>query len=150
MSKLKIALIILFPLAFLLACGGIGGDGDSGLTLSDAEDNDVQCASGAVEIDVLYAPESELYLDGEVYDAINRFNQAYMDGRNPITGDPLADGEQPICVKGRPASSGQVAQGIINAIIAPNNSNVAKPTLFFALGEPLVGAGQFSNRPPSF
>lgn len=130
MSKLKRVLIILLPLVFMLACAGIGGDGDSGLTLNDAEDNDVQCASGAVEIEMLYAPESELYLDGEVYDALNRFNQAYIDGRNPITGEPLADGEQPICVKGKPASSGQVAQGIINAIIAPNNTNVAKPTLF--------------------
>ncbi|MCB9077285.1 MAG: substrate-binding domain-containing protein [Anaerolineaceae bacterium] len=130
MSKLKSVLMMLLPLVLLLACGGIGGSDNSGLPLSDAENNDVKCASGAVEINMLYAPESELYLDGEVYDALNRFNQAYIDGRNPITGDPLASGEQPICVKGQPASSGQVAQGIINAIIAPNNSNVAKPTLF--------------------
>jgi Ca-activated chloride channel family protein len=65
-----------------------------------------------------------------VYDAINQFNRAYKEGRNPLTGTALAQGEKPICVKGKPASSGQGAQGIINAFIAPNNTNVVKPTLF--------------------
>lgn len=129
MSRMKIVLLILLPLSFILACAGIGGDDGEGLTLNDA-DNEVQCASNAVEIEILYAPESELYLDGEIYDAIDRFNQAYIDDINPITGDPLADGEQSICVKGGPASSGQVAQGIINAFVAPNNANVVKPTIF--------------------
>ena len=43
---------------------------------------------------------------------------------------PMADGEQPICVIGEPGSSGRIAQGIINAIIAPNNVNTAQPTIF--------------------
>ena len=67
---------------------------------------------------------------GEVYDAINQFNRAYVEERNPVTGQSLAEGERPICVTGGPASSGKVAQGIINAIIAPNNENVVKPTIF--------------------
>lgn len=129
MSKLRKFLLIFLPISFVLACAGIGGDDGEGLTLSDA-DNQFQCASGAVEIEIIYAPESELYLDGEIYDAIARFNQAYIDGNNPITGDPLADGEQPICVQGNPGSSGRIAQGIINAFIAPNNANVARPTIF--------------------
>ncbi|MCB0191020.1 MAG: extracellular solute-binding protein [Anaerolineae bacterium] len=129
MLKQKRWLFLLLPLSFMLACSSFGGD-SGGLTLEDEEGNDVQCASGAVEIEMVYAPESELYLDGEVYDAINRFNQAYIDGNNPLTGEPLADGEQAICVRGKPGSSGQIAQGIINAFIAPNNANVVKPTLF--------------------
>ena len=129
MSKLRRFLLIFLPISFTLACVGIGGDNGEGLTLSDA-DNEFQCASDAIEIEIIYAPESELYLDGEIYDAINRFNQAYIDGNNPITGDPLVDGEQAICVQGNPGSSGRVAQGIINAFIAPNNANVAQPTIF--------------------
>jgi Ca-activated chloride channel family protein len=125
---LKKSLFIIFPLLFALACGS-GGDNGSGGAASGGEAA-VQCADGAVEIELIYAPEEQLYLDGEVYDAINRFNQAYLDGKNPLTGQPLADGERPICVKGKSGSSGTIAQGIINAIIAPNNANVARPTIF--------------------
>ena len=128
MSK-KIWLTIL-PLFFTLACGGLnlGGEADSAAVSDNS--NTVQCAANAIEIDLIYAPESELYLNGETYDAINRFNTAYGEGRNPITGEALAEGEQPICVKGMPGSSGTIAQGIINAIIAPNNTNVARPTIY--------------------
>ncbi len=123
----KKLLLILFPVLMALACS-LGGDGGGDISLS--QDSDFQCAQNAVEIEIIYAPESELYLAGEIYDGINQFNQAYNEGRNPVTGQPLAEGEQPICVKGGPGSSGQIAQGIINAIIAPNNVNVARPTIF--------------------
>jgi Ca-activated chloride channel family protein len=126
---LRRSLLILFLASFILACGGISGEQEGQLTLS-GDDAAAACAANAIEIEMLYAPESELYLNGEIYDAIPRFNQAYAEGRNPATGQPLADGERPICVKGKSGSSGQVAQGIINAIIAPNNTNIAKPTLF--------------------
>ena len=125
---LKKSLSIIFPLLFAMACG-FGGDDGGGLTLGGG-DSAVQCAGGAVEIELIYAPEEQLYLDGEVYDAINRFNQAYIEGNNPVTGQPLADGEQAICVNGKPGSSGTISQGIINAVIAPNNANVARPTIF--------------------
>ncbi len=128
MFSLKKSLLVLLPLIFTLACGGAGGgDGSSGNAQNVAE---VQCAAGAVEIELIYAPEEELYMNGEVYDAIHQFNQAYMDGKNALTGEPLAEGEKPICVKGQPGSSGKIAQGIINAIIAPNNANTARPTIF--------------------
>ncbi|PJF21014.1 MAG: hypothetical protein CUN56_13245, partial [Phototrophicales bacterium] len=39
-------------------------------------------------------------------------------------------GERPIFVTGTSGSSGTVAQGIINALIAPNNTNVARPVIF--------------------
>jgi Ca-activated chloride channel family protein len=124
----KKLLLLLFPLIFALACG-LGGSGDDGGG-SLVADSGAECAANAVEISIVYAPESELYLNGENYDAINRFNRAYAEGRNPITGEALKEGERPICVRGQSGSSGTVAQGIINAIIAPNNANVARPTLF--------------------
>jgi Ca-activated chloride channel family protein len=130
MPILKKSILFIIPLLLALACGGIFGDDDGGgLTLTGG-DEEVQCAEGAIGLDLIYAPEEELYLDGEVYDAINQFNLAYIEGKNPLTGAPLADGETPICVKGTPGSSGKIAQGIINAIIAPNNVNVARPTIF--------------------
>jgi Ca-activated chloride channel family protein len=123
-------LIILLPLMLGLACGLEIDPNSGGQEAAPGTTRNTTCADNAVEIEIIYAPESESYLDGEVYDAISRFNQAYDSGQNPLTGEPLADNERPICVKGQPGSSGQVAQGIINAYIAPNNVNVARPTIF--------------------
>lgn len=124
--------LLLLPLILSLACSGFPGDdsGDANPSSGFTADPASLCATGGVEVNIVYAPESELYLNGETYDAINQFNRAYKEGRNPLTGNALADGEKPICVTGGPASSGQVAQGIINALIAPNNTNVSKPTIF--------------------
>ncbi len=122
----KRLLLILLPLLTALACS-LGGNGDDETVITESGS---QCAGGAVEISIIYAPESELYLDGEIYDAIDQFNRTYAEGRNPLTGEELAEGEPAICVLGEPGSSGRIAQGIINAIIAPNNVNVAQPTIF--------------------
>ncbi len=123
---------LFFSLIFVLstvACslGGLLEDDDGSSLISVSGQT---CAANAVEISIVYAPESEQYMAGEIYDAVNRFNQAYAEGNNPLTGQPLADGEQAICVNGEPGSSGKIAQGIINAIIAPNNENVVRPTIF--------------------
>jgi Ca-activated chloride channel homolog len=83
-------------------------------------------SANAITISIIYAPESELYLK----DAIANFNNAYAQGRNPLTGQALASGERPIYVEGRSGSSGTVMQGIVNAVIAPNNANVERPTIF--------------------
>jgi Ca-activated chloride channel family protein len=83
-------------------------------------------AKNSIEISIIYAPEEQLYL----VDAINQFNEAYRNGRNPLTGERLTKEERPIVVKGEVGSSGTIAQAIINAIIAPNHKNVAKPTIF--------------------
>jgi Ca-activated chloride channel family protein len=128
MLNQKKFLFALFPILLALACGFFGGD-DDGSTASDSNAA-ASCAQNAVQVEIIYAPESELYLNGDIYDAINRFNQAYAQGQNPITGEALAEGEKAICVQGGPGSSGVIAQGIINAIIAPNNANVARPTIF--------------------
>jgi Ca-activated chloride channel family protein len=119
-------LLLLLPMLLALACGGIGGDGGGGPTAVSVAGNTVEPPAGALEISIIYAPEEELYLK----EAIEQFNQAYREGRNPVTGQPLAAGEMPIFVHGQSGSSGTVAQGVINALIAPNNTNVARPTIF--------------------
>lgn len=128
MSHFKKVFLILFPLLFALACGG--GDNGSSSSTTPPEQAATTCAANAVEIELIYAPEEQLYLDGEIYDALKRFNQAYVEGKNPLTGQALTQGEKAICVKAKSGSSGTTAQGIINALIAPNNTNVARPTLF--------------------
>ncbi len=82
--------------------------------------------SDAVEISIIYAPESDLYLK----EAIAAFNKTSAEGKNPVTNQSYASGEKPVWVTGVSGSSGTVAQGIINAFIAPNNANVSRPTLF--------------------
>ncbi|MCK6629283.1 MAG: VWA domain-containing protein [Anaerolineae bacterium] len=129
MSKKLWSFLLLLPFIAALACS-FGGDSSGTEGFTDSGTPQAQCPANAVEISIVYAPESQLYLAGEVYDAINQFNQAYAEGRNPVTGQALASGEQVICVKGESGSSGTIAQGIINAVIAPNNANVAKPTIF--------------------
>ena len=106
----------------LLACslGGLfGSDAPPGGGGVEKPDN-------AVEIAITYAPESELYLK----EAIENFNRSYANGLNPLTGEKLRSDEKPIYVVGQSGSSGTVQQGIVNAIIAPNNANVARPTIF--------------------
>ncbi|MGB7536972.1 MAG: extracellular solute-binding protein [Anaerolineales bacterium] len=80
----------------------------------------------AVEISIIYAPESDLYLK----EAIAAFNKTSAEGKNPVTNQAYASGEKPVWVTGVSGSSGTVAQGIINAFIAPNNENVSRPTIF--------------------
>jgi len=82
--------------------------------------------SNAIEISIIYAPESEPYLK----EAIDGFNASYANGINPLTNQPLAKDEKPLWVTGESGSSGTVSQGIVNAFIAPNNANVEKPTIF--------------------
>jgi Ca-activated chloride channel family protein len=82
--------------------------------------------ANAVEISIIYAPESDAYLK----EAMDAFNKSMASGTNPITNRPLASGEKPLWVTGHSGSSGTIAQGIINAVIAPNNANVERPTLF--------------------
>lgn len=82
--------------------------------------------ANAVQVDLIYAPEEELYIT----QAITDFNRAMSLGNNPVTGKELARGERPIWINGKSASSGTAAQGVINAVIAPNNSNVERPVIF--------------------
>jgi Ca-activated chloride channel family protein len=83
-------------------------------------------SANAIQISIIYAPESDAYLK----DAIAQFNQAYQSGHNPVTGAALASDEKPIFVTGKSGSSGTVMQAIVNAVIAPNNASVERPTIF--------------------
>ncbi len=82
--------------------------------------------ANAVEVTLIYAPEEQLYIT----EAITNFNRQSARGLDPISGKSVAAGERPIWIEGKSGSSGTVARGIINAVIAPNNANVAKPVIF--------------------
>jgi Ca-activated chloride channel family protein len=114
-------LFILLAVA-ISACGGWSNPGVN----NPAATATTGPSANAIQISIIYAPESELYMK----DAIANFNQAYVEGRNPVTGTALAANERPVFVTGKSGSSGTVMQGIVNAVIAPNNANVEKPTIF--------------------
>jgi Ca-activated chloride channel homolog len=111
-------LIVIVMLALLGACDG-GGDA-SPTTAADAP------PPNAIEISIIYAPESHDYMQKIIPD----FNNAYRQGTNPVTGQPLANGERPIFIRGESGSSGTIMQGIVNAILIPNSENIKKPTIF--------------------
>jgi len=108
--------------AVLVALAGCVGQPSGGGTVQAAN----PCAPNATQITIVYAPESDQYMPQVMAD----FNRAFVDGRNPVTGQQIAQGERPVCITGRSGSSGTVMQGLVNAIIAPNNSNVERPTIF--------------------
>ncbi len=101
----------------------------------------------AIDIFIVYSPESQAYMP----DIISQFNRLQSEGKNPVTGQPRAAGERPMYVWGTDpvfGSSGTVANGIINAIIAPNDSNVYRPTLFQpSVGHWLELANYYSSAP---
>jgi len=121
MKRKKMVILFSALMLTLLACSLFGSD--TGGLLGNGG---VSKPSNAVEISIIYAPESKLYMPT----AIDDFNRSYANGINPLTGEKLGKDEKPIFVTGEPGSSGTVHQGIINAFIAPNNANVAKPTIF--------------------
>lgn len=102
------------------------------LTACDGSNNDAgtpganNIPANAIQISIVYSPEFAPFMP----QVMDQFNQLYAQGKNPVTGANLASGERPIYITGRDASSGTVMQGIVNAIIAPNNQNVERPTIF--------------------
>ena len=125
----------------LAACGGDSGSpGSNSGTLQLPsymntnnerynETGGVNRPNNAIDVFIVYAPESQQYMPR----IIESFNRLSTEGKNPVTGQPYANGERPIYVAGQQptsGSSGSVTQGIINAVIAPNNSNVYHPTIF--------------------
>jgi len=111
-------------LGVLTACDTGGGSTTPGAQNSGNK------PANAVEVSIIYAPESALYMPR----MIQAFNDLSAQGKNPVTGGNYANGAKPIWMvdptNGAGGSSGTVMQGIINAIIAPNNQNVAKPVIF--------------------
>jgi Ca-activated chloride channel family protein len=148
---MKLLISLAAGLVLLTGCRSGGNQtGSSG----QAESGPPEPAADAIQISLIYAPEEELY----IVEAIDTFNRAFAERRQPLSGQPLAEGEPPIFVSGKSGSSGQVAQGIINAFIAPNNENVARPTIFspsvshwlalvnFQTGRPVF---DIANSPPT-
>jgi Ca-activated chloride channel homolog len=135
--------LLLLALLMLLGACDSGGSAPSADN-SGSSVGIVNKPANAIEINIIYAPESEAYLPQAIYD----FNNSYANGINPVTGQRLASGERPIYVVGENGSSGTVMQGIVNAIIAPNNQNVERPTIFApSVSHWLALANYQSNRP---
>lgn len=110
--------IVLLALFVLTACDGQNSQSSA--------NNGTVIPANAIQVSIIWAPESERYLP----QAVEEFNLAYAQGRDPLTGEALPAGTRPIYITGRAGSSGTVMQGIVNAVIAPNNSNVERPTIF--------------------
>ncbi len=125
LKKRLIAFLLVMMVGLLAACD-LGGGGAS--TTPGAQTGNKP--ANAVEVSIIYAPESALYMPR----IIQSFNDISGQGKNPVTGEAYASGAKPIWItdptNGAGGSSGTVMQGIINAIIAPNNVNVAKPVIF--------------------
>ncbi|MEO8611466.1 MAG: VWA domain-containing protein [Chloroflexota bacterium] len=121
--KRLIGVLLIMLAGLLAACDFGGGPSGGGIVQGDKPAN-------AIDVSIIYAPESALYMPRVIQD----FNQLSKEGKNPVTGQPLASGEKPVWVTdltdGKGGSSGTVMQGIVNAIIAPNNANIAKPVIF--------------------
>ncbi len=109
-----ILLVSIMLAALLAACSGDGGNGQSANVPADA-----------IRIHIIYAPESDQYMPTIIAD----FNQAYAEGRNPITGEALADGEKAIFVTGEPGSSGTIMQSIVSELTGTPILQT-KPTIF--------------------
>jgi Ca-activated chloride channel family protein len=127
---------MLFVIACLMTLVGCGGVGQPSAPPAPAAGFEIYTENGAVarpnnaiDIYIVYSPESQQYMP----EIIRRFNQAALEGRNPVSGQALASGERPIYVWGTDpvtGSSGTVAQGIVNAFNAPNDANVYRPTIY--------------------
>lgn len=120
-SKTILVILLALLMGLMAAC-----DADSPAEPGGQTDGGITRPNNAIEVSIVYSPESEMYMP----DVIRDFNQSFANGINPVTGNALASGERPIFVTGGPGSSGTVMQGIVNAIIAPNNANVERPTMF--------------------
>ncbi|GIK29517.1 MAG: VWA domain-containing protein [Chloroflexota bacterium] len=114
MSFKRLVLVMLLAVAALSGCDQDGNGSTGGIP------------ANAIQISIVYSPEFAPFMPA----LMDQFNSAYAEGRNPVTGAALASGEKPIYITGKDGSSGTVMQGIVNAIIAPNNQNVERPTIF--------------------
>lgn len=122
-SLLTIGLVLML---IITACDSGSDNGSTSTSGGGDTGGAVGVPKNAIEISIIFAPESELYMP----EVIEDFNRAYAEGRNPITGQKLAQDERPIYVTGKAGSSGTVMQAIVNAVIAPQNENVERPTIF--------------------
>lgn len=104
-----------------------------------------------LEVQIIYAPEFLEVNPGQkdlMPQIIAEFNAAYAEGKNPVTGQALGEGEKAVVIVGRDGSSGTVTQGIVNAALGFNNQNVERPVLFIpSVSHWLALANLQSGRP---
>lgn len=96
-------------------------------TLAPNQVNVAPCATGALQIILTFSLNDQ---QNYMTPAVERFNSAYAEGRHPLTGAALMATDFRICVIAQLISSSTATQGLVNAIIAPNNENVVRTTLF--------------------
>src|SRR3990172_4394357 len=110
----RIVLLLSIVIAGMLAaCNGGGSSGNG-------------APPDAIQVHIIYAPESDAYMPQVMAD----FNRAYSEGRNPVTGQPLAAGEKHIYVTGESGSSGTVMQQIVTAVTTGTMAWQTPPTIF--------------------
>jgi Ca-activated chloride channel family protein len=113
----RLFLMMLVLLFALTACNG---------DTAGTNGNTDEPPANAIIIDIIYSPE----FDEAMKIMIPAFNESYRNGKNPVTGQNLASGEQPIFVQGVSASSGTTMENIVRAISNPNSSSAVRPTIF--------------------
>lgn len=133
--------VLILAVLILTACGGDDSAGEQqtvAITLPSYmrqgyetyhENGSIARPSDAVDVFILYSPESQQYMPR----IIEAFNRLSAEGKDPLTGQARASGQAPIYVHGQQptnGSSGSAAQGLINALTAPNNASVYHPTIF--------------------
>ncbi|MBZ0284594.1 MAG: VWA domain-containing protein [Anaerolineae bacterium] len=114
-------LFVLLLVGLLAACDGASNSSGT---------PQVSRPANAIDVSIIYAPESAQYMPR----IIESFNLLSSQGKNPVTGQAYGSNERPVFItdptNGAGGSSGTVMEGIVNAIIAPNNRNVQKPVIF--------------------
>ena len=124
MNRNRVWFFVIIAVALLVVVLALAARGISSVINQNSPT--INKPANAVEVQLIYAPEEELYIT----QAITDFNRSMSRGTNPLTGKELARNEKPVWITGKSASSGTAAQGVINAVIAPNNSNVERPVIF--------------------
>ena len=116
---MRLFVVLLITVFAITACNDAGG-------AEEPAGNTGQPPANAIIVDIIYAPESDDYMQR----IIPAFNEAYRNNTNPVTGEALASGENPVFVRGEPGSSGTVMQNIVRALTNPTSPNAQTPTIF--------------------
>lgn len=104
-------------------CPGFGKDvNPNGFPVT----GNVNRPSNAIDVSLIYAPESDLYMPY----IIEQFNRDYAQGINPLTQRPLGAGERPIFITGEVGNSGEITDSIANAVLNPDNPDFKRPAIF--------------------
>ncbi len=121
-----VLLIIIVALLVILVPRACGGGNVARQTGAETPGVPEATDANRIEVSIIYAPEYAPFMPKIIED----FNNLTAQGKDPLTGERLASAGKTIHVSGKDGSSGTVMQGIVNAVIAPENSNVERPTIF--------------------